>query len=584
MTVAFRVVAIFIAVAAIIDPAFAVQRPQPLRVDVRIGSSRALDARAVELREEILRFASIERGAARTSGPLSAVVLIAPATEDLATLPAGVPVSLVDLDPKEGVRILRVSPPAAVLPGQVAVVTADIEAYGRAGTASVIALEQHGVELARATAHWSRDSETQTVSLTYAPPAPGAQRLRVVLGTAGETGRDDGGVVDVPVTAQSRELRVMTYEPRPSWGAAFVRRALEADPVFASAAFARASRGIEVRAGGTPDRLTAASLEPFDAVIVGAPESLSAEEVQALDSFARTRGGAVILLPDRRPSGAYLRLLPAQRFDEVLVETPLSFEPSSSPGLKATEFALPQDVGPAAAVMASVRLREQVRPVIVSWPLGAGRLVFSGALDAWRYRADDAAAFAKYWTGLVANLAASAPRRLDVSVHPPLASPGDRVVVRAAVRQTEWAVQGDRIELPALGAVLVEPDGRSRPIRLWPTAETGRFEGSIVVQQAGRFVVRASAGTLTADTPLVVADELRKGVAVATDGARIMARATGGVTVPASDLGPLAQHLRALRPAEAPATLWPMRSSWWIVAFAGALCAEWTLRRRRGLR
>jgi hypothetical protein len=252
--------------------------------------------------------------------------------------------------------------------------------------------------------------------------------------------------------------------------------------------------------------------------------------------------------------------------------------------MKSTELALPRDPGAGATVLASVRLRDRARPAIVSWPLGAGRLVFSGALDAWRYRADDEEAFGKFWTGLVANLARSAPRVVEVTVDPALAVPGERVIVRAAVRQTEWKTEGDRIELPAISAALVAADGASESIRLWPSAERGQFEGSVIVQRAGRFDLRVSSGGVSADTPLLVAQDVRKVRGVDEERAHVVARATGGVIVSASDLGPLDNQLRALRSSEEPITVRPMRSGWWIVAFAACLCAEWAMRRKQGLR
>jgi len=59
---------------------------------------------------------------------------------------------------------------------------------------------------------------------------------------------------------------------------------------------------------------------------------------------------------------------------------------------------------------------------------------------------------------------------------------------------------------------------------------------------------------------------------------------TGGVVVASSDLSPLVQHLLEIPRPSRRVAAHPMRSTWWMVAFAAALCAEWTLRRRRGLR
>ena len=135
----------------------------------------------------------------------------------------------------------------------------------------------------------------------------------------GET-TDADNAADLRFVASGRPLRVLVHEPRPSWNATFVRRALELDPSFDVSALVQASKGLEVRSGTPPSALTADALGAFDAVVVGAPEELRPSEVEALQRFARRRGGAVVLVPDRRPSGPYLDLIPAPQFDEVLVE------------------------------------------------------------------------------------------------------------------------------------------------------------------------------------------------------------------------------------------------------------------------
>lgn len=584
MTRALRTLAILIAVAAIVDPAFAVRRAQPPIVDVRVARAVSDLPHARDVQDRIR--AMVEPTTTRSSDAPSAVVFIGSAADAVGRLPEGVPVSFVELVPTnaDAIRIVRVTAPAVVLPGQVATVRAELEARGLAGRKSLVTLEQQGAELARVTVQWPAAGERQVAELAYAPPLAGVHELTVTAHSGEGAGNQAASAVDVALIVESRELRVLTFEPRPSWAAGFARRAVEADPVFASTMLARASRGIDVRAGEAPVRLTAAALEPFDAVIVGAPEALSGAEVEALAAFARIRGGAIVLLPDRRPSGPYVRLLPVDGFDEVLVEAPLTLQGSGSAALRATELALPRDLGRGASAIASVRLHDRVRPVIVSWPLGNGQLVFSGALDAWRYRADDGAAFARFWTGLVANLAAAAPRPLTLSVEPALARPGDPLTVRAAVRQTEWTAAEARIDLPAVGAVLIGEDGTQQQLRLWPTAETGVFEGRIMAERSGRFHVRASAGALSADAPVIIAEGARKAAPAGDERFRVIAAATGGVAVSASELGALDQHLRALSPSDSRVTTRPMRSGWWMVAFAGALCAEWGVRRRRGLR
>ena len=312
------------------------------------------------------------------------------------SLPEGVPISLVSVAPLGGpnVRVVRAAPPEPVLPGQEVVLGVQFEAIGLAGRSSTIDLEQDGVRLARVEHPWTDDAERFTATLRYAPPSSGIQRVTVVARPiAGEiTGGDNAA--DLAIVATARTLRVAAFEPRPSWAAAFVRRALEADPVFDVSSLTRPSRGVEVRAATFPHGLTRPALAPFDAVLAGAPEELSAAEVDALDAFAQERGGAVILLPDRRPSGPYVRLFPSARFEEALLEKPIVVQAQGRAAFSASEFALPHDLEAGGVAIASAAWRGGERAVVASWPRGAGRVIVSGALDAWRYRAGNEDGFA----------------------------------------------------------------------------------------------------------------------------------------------------------------------------------------------
>jgi hypothetical protein len=580
MTRALRLVAIVIAVAAFIDPAFAVHRPLRPHVDIRSGRGAEGDPRAAAVRDRLIREHGRRSRAQVTSRP-SAVVLIGARPDEIADVPAGVPLSIVEVTPPPGeARIVKVSPPGSVLPGQTAIITAEVVASGLAGQTSTVRLEEEGVQVARATVKWSQDQGRAKASLAYVPPAAGLHRLRVAVGEEGSAGAH----VDVALTAEDRPLRVIVYEPRPSWMAAFVRRALEGDPAFDTATFVQPSRGVEISAGTPPRRLTAAALTPYDAAIVGAPEALSAAEVQALDMFARTRGGAVILLPDRRPSGPITRLLAVDRFDALLIETPVRLDADAGIGPSAAEFALPSRLPAGASTLASARLQGRERPVIISSPAGAGRIVFSGALDAWRYRADDDSAFARFWTGTVASLAAAAPRSIGITLSQALASPGDRIIMRAAIRRTEWQARSGRTVMPSVGATLIASNATQQPVRLWPAAEAGTFEGQITAPAPGRYTVHISAAGHAADTPLLVADDVRTALPEQDDRLRAIARASGGVVASVSDPAPLDRHLQGLASVDVASPLRPMRSSLWIVLLAGALGTEWAVRRSRGLR
>lgn len=575
MTRALRAVALLIAVAGVIDPAIAVDRTHPVRVEFRAGPSPWTRS----VRDRLIRDlgASI---AAADGEPPDAVVLVD--SRDSLTVPDAASVSIVARVPPgaRNVRLIRAVSPGTVLVGQEAVFSAEFEAIGMAGQSSAIALEQHAVPLAATEHRWTSPRERFTASLPYVPPMAGISRMTLRARPLAGEATDEDNAADVPLVASARTLRVAVYEPRPSWAAGFVRRALESDPVFVTSSLVRPSRGPVVTAGPRLRSLSSDVLASYDAILIGAPEDLSGAEVAALTTFCEVRGGAVVFLPDRRPSGPYAQVVSLSGFEELLIEKPVALTGEGPVGVSASEFSVPRGLGPGADVVASLS-QPSARPVIVSLPRGRGRVVFSGALDAWRFRAAgaDEAAFARFWTGIVANLASSSPARVSISVNPAVAAPGDRLIVRVTV--DSFAARG---EGPGVSASLVAADGSEQFVRLWPLAEAGVFEGEAVASWAGEYDARATAGGDTADTPMIVADDVRHPPAYDEDDWRVIAAATGGVVVDATDLAPLQRHLRGLARREAPRTIHPMRSGWWVVPFAGALCLEWAVRRRRGAR
>ena len=69
-------------------------------------------------------------------------------------------------------------------------------------------------------------------------------------------------------------------------------------------------------------------------------------------------------------------------------------------------------------------------------PRGDGRLLLSGAMDAWRFRAADNGAFDRFWQATIAGLALAVPPPIAITVDPPLLRPGEPgdVIVRVRSR------------------------------------------------------------------------------------------------------------------------------------------------------
>ena len=582
--------AVLLAIGGLMQPSFDVRRPAPLPVHVRattVGTTLVpvgngtTDQRTAAA---IARRLSDALGAAvSVNGPSApaAMVLVGDAIDSEA--PMGVPVSIVSTrrDTAQRTAIVAVHEPPRALPGWESRIAVELDAAGMQGRTSAVVLEHRGVALARTEHRWTRDRERATVQLRFTPPQAGTWALQVRL-----EGVSERGSADVRVLAEPRVLKIATYDTRPNWGATFVRRALEADPAFDVSALVRASRGVDVRAGAPPTSLTAETLNPYDLVLVGAPEELTRRDVDTLTDFVRRRGGSVVFLPDRKPSGPYLALVPAAGFDEVLLERPADLLAGERPPTRASELSIPREPGAGGEPMAWVQQGSATRPVVLSWPVGDGRVIFSGALDAWRYRTGEPGGFAAFWRSVAAAAALGSPRALEVTAAPGVAAPGETVVVRASLRRTELAERGTMTDAPPVGAELIDTaTGTSRFLRLWPAAAAGEFEARFAAPAAGRYDVQVGVeGGAVAEVPLVVAAGAASPHRSEPDAVQFLAHATGGVVVDAAGIGPLEEHLRGLARPMVAAAVRPARSLWWMVAFVALACAEWVLRRHRGVR
>jgi hypothetical protein len=578
-----RTIAVALVLAGVVDPTWTAQRQTPVPVDLLVTSDGQPSADAI--RQRLAR--DLDKRVEFDGAAAPKAVVVVGTSASAQALPADdVPVSTVVVQrPTRAVTILATSDPARVPIGLTTTLSATLRGKGLKGTTSRIALEWDGIELTGVDHLWTTDDERFDARLPYSPAAEEASRVTWRIGSKNARSVYPPATADVRVAGIGQRLKVLAHEPRPSWAVTFVRRALEADALFDVSSRVRASKAAEVRTGHPPTVLTTDALNPFDAVIVGAPEELRSGEVEALRLFASRRGGTIVLLPDRRPSGAYLGLLPVKRFDEVLIDAAVDLRVNESPTLRASEFALPIDSVPGADELAALEQANGRRPAIVSWLVGAGTVVFAGALDAWRFRAGVDDGFGRFWRARMVEAALASPRRVEVGVSPAIASPRDGIVVRAALRQTEWSEGGGQTRMPAVRAMLIG-GGREQIVRLWPTTEIGVFEGRFTAPPAGQYDVQ-----VTTDAG-AVGDEVLTVVSGAThpepfdengrESLRVVAASTGGVAVEESNLASLEQFLLSLPRGETTVASRPARAPWFAISVIALLCAEWTLRRRRG--
>ena len=571
MRIILRALAIAIAVAAVVDPAVTRRVTVPLPVEVLLPpASDPLFERASQVRQQ-LDAAGGDRIDLDGREVAQATVLLGRAT---ALGGATVPVFAMPLEDDPAVVIERIVASSAIL-GQTAVITTTLRAFGMAGQTSTVALLREGTQIDSIQHRWTSRDEAFVPRLAFVPAKPGMQRVRITVTTSGleRTTSADAGIA-----VRERQLRVLAYEARPSWPLAFARRSLEADSLFDVTTTSRTTSRSATTSPAAPASLATLPIDRVDAVLVGAPETLTAAELRTLDTFVTKRGGALVLLPDRQLPENISRSFGLPGFEEVIVERPLTTA-GSSPAIRASEMLLAADRA-GLEPLSTVRHGASDRILVGSVVRGAGRVILSGGMDAWRYRADPQVAFDDFWRGLVADAAAAAPPRVLVDVQPPVARPGDELVVSVTLRPTEFDADGESIGLPAVKAELTSARQGSETIRLWPAAAPGTFEGRARAPRDGSYTITASIPGASADAPLLVADDVIQAAPRSSRAASFAAAATGGAVVTGTE--DLADRLASLRPDSVERRTWPMRSPWWILPFTGLLCGEWALRRKAG--
>jgi hypothetical protein len=414
---------------------------------------------------------------------------------------------------------------------------------------------------------------------------PGVTNLRVEAGFGGAA---PAAVNTLALEVSDRRWAILFFDPRASWNSTFVRRELEQDPRFVVTSRVMTSRNVSRDAGRPPDQLDQlTSVSAFDAIVVGAPEALSENEVSTLELYLRRRAGAVLLLYDQSQTGAASRLAAHSQWRTARRNIAVGVRPAfgDSALARATEFLWPVPL-PAGAAAVAVTADSTALPVVWQTAVGAGTLVVSGALDAWRFRDPAVSAFGEFWRATIAQMADVSPPPLEVGLAERVLAPGASTAATVTLRDL-LLVDALRTGAPlraSVAASLQGPD-TALDVRLWPHGAAGRFSATVrAPAEAGTYRFAVTADGYRADVPLTVIEEGSAPAPEERDLLGAWARVLGGTVLPSSRLGELPRRIeQVVQPSARRVTWHPMRSAWWILPFALALAAEWWWRRRLGL-
>jgi hypothetical protein len=557
-----RLVAVAIAVLAIFDPVLMLDAAPGTPIVV-VAAARDASAAAAELRRLRGSEQIIERPLVNQRVPCGVderCVVVADGSAE-AKLPRDLaqPPSLIVSEPAPpNIRVRSVVMPSRLHAATAAVASIDLDGAGMAGRRSEVRLTD-GEAVVGSTVHeWAADGQV-SIEVPWWPLAVGARAIRVtVVPSDGETASYDNAI-DLGVQVTTERARVLVFDARPSWQSTFVRRSLEDDPRFRVEHRARLAPAI---AAGTADgRLDAATLRNIDALVLSGLDAMTAGDVDEIERFVRA-GGSAVLLPDRAPSGPTARLFIGDWRER------LRAEPSAVGLLRSGELLTAAAALPTSTVLASAG----DAPVIVATPLAEGLIVVAGAMDAWRHRDANADAFDRFWRSLLFD-AASARNPLRITFEEHVAAAGARL---------PFTVSGaSGFEVSAVGRCA---DGAAQAVRLWPSGTKHVFRGELTIGGPGSCALEVVAGDRRAEAAVAVLDRPIRPARQTLERIENDVRHRGGIVTSDGDLSPIAAALDAEQSRRADRrSLYPMRSSWWIVPFAALLSSEWWRRRRAGL-
>ena len=570
-----RVVAVAIALGGIVDPAITSDRPSKRMVFVSAGDS-ARDRRLADVVADALhrRFV-VARSPVAGAGAAVIVGDVLPNSGDLVPTPAFVVVA--DSD-KADVAIDRLDVPAHVTIDERVPVRARFTVRAAAGRSLDVTARAGGVVVDRVTSRVGKD-RTMLVPLSFVPTGLGPVTVQI---SASLSGVELPAVADALVNVVDGRRSVLFYDPRPSWMSTFVQRAIERDPQFAVTSRVITSRNVSTNTGQPPAALgDPSTLAAFEVVVVGAPSALSAADVAGLEAFMRRRGGSVVFLLDDPTPGPYERLARVSAWSSNR-GTPSVFTLAhdDSTSLRSGDVVVPATLPGGTKIIAGGS-----QAVVWESSFGAGRLIVSGARDAWHFRDAGLSTFDRFWRTLIADAAASAPPPLVLEAVPALSKPGATVELRVAMRDAALSADVERTSGSVRASIAAALES-STPVRMWPEGGVGQFGGTVrAPRRPGVYRFTAAAGGRAAEIPLIVSADARVNAPISRSVADVWARTRGGRLLEARDIGKLPAALEAAMQPRSERTTWhPFRSAWWFVPFVLALSVEWWLRRRKGLR
>ena len=526
------------------------------------------------------------------------------------------------------VAVWQVEPPRRPAAGAETSVRVVLQGWGVDGRDIPVELWSDGRKVAEKRVRFMQRGDVAEAMLPLKPERPGsyAYELRVADPAADPSAKSQPFVISVRQEGRS----VLLLENTLGFEGKFLRRALTTDRNVKLDCYTRWQDGrwASIGDGGggaakdTLD-LSAAALSSRAAVILAdvSPSALNPAQWQAIADYAGKGGGLVVLggpnlLGSAQAAACLGRVLPVPtpaphrdgRFGVKLTDAglrhpvfgPLFEAVKDFPALQSANFAT--GVASNAQVLMEAIADGQARPLVVVKQQGSGRIAVVLSDTLWRWRVASPgwtgklSAYDTFWGQLLDWLAPDqeglqTSGRIELTSEHPFYRQGDKIAIQA-----EWIGKGPPL-FKSIDLSIKSPAGSNKQLAMQPAVWTnpeGRrvngFRGEFEAGATGIHEVDAQAtwpgGEARANARIAVAasPEERRGESPDAEFLKTIARQSGGAYIAR---GQGNSWLKMLPKPKRETERLVVTDIWNhplpVVILLGCLCAEWWLRRRRGL-
>lgn len=428
------------------------------------------------------------------------------------------------------------------------------------------------------------------------------------------------------MNAMTQKPKVLLLDGRPRWEFRYLRNLFERDERWEVNALLAGgggeqkpwSRGAQNgQFPGTREALFSYHLIVFGDLPAG---QIRGPELDWMREFVERRGGGIIFIDGRQEELSNFAnseiggLFPVSwkgpavespdfrfRFKAVgAAQAPLSLVPETQQNLElwgslpGPHRVAPAQALPASEVLLEAVLGERTVPALVYRRFGAGRVLYAGHDDSWRWRYNVGDLYHQRFWNQVSKWMMEAPfpvqdRYVSLDSGPPSYQPGDMAEIRVRVRDAEG-----KSMLDAKTTAVLFRDGQKTAELPMASDESsgGTYRARTQPLMPGNYEVRVQVeglpeAEMKARTQFTVAAKTGGELGLLHCDERMlrqMAFHSGGTYFREEELAGLTEVLRPLsdgRVIESETALW--QSYWWFLPIILLLTAEWILRKRFGM-